>query len=148
MESDFKERALGAEKLVPTSRFGLKDRIWCIRSASQFTSIPEMQKAWRAKFNTEPPSRKTILNLNKKFNKTGNVADLVRTGRPKTVRTEEKVAQVEAAFAQDPSKSIRTVAHELGISKGVVHRIKTGYLSLALTIIMISQFSEFSEEFD
>jgi transposase len=41
--------------------------------------------------NSVPPSRQAIDNLNKRFEQTGSVADLPRSGRPKTVTTEENI---------------------------------------------------------
>jgi hypothetical protein len=38
--------------------------------------------------NSVPPSRQAIHNLNKMFEQTGTVADIPRSGRPKSVTTE------------------------------------------------------------
>jgi transposase len=39
--------------------------------------------------NSVPPSRQVIHNLNKRFEQTGSVADLPRSGRPKSITTEK-----------------------------------------------------------
>jgi transposase len=41
--------------------------------------------------NSVPPSRQAIHNSNKRFEQTGSVADLPRSGRPKSVTTEENL---------------------------------------------------------
>ncbi len=108
------------------SRLSLEDRIKCIRMCSRYSSYADAQKAWRQTFNTEPPCTKTFSMLDKKFQKTGSVADLTRSGRPKTTRTEAVIARVEEAVTKDPSKSIRALAKDLGINQASVHRIKKG----------------------
>jgi hypothetical protein len=41
--------------------------------------------------NSVPPSRQAIHNLNKRFERNGSVADLPRSGGPKSVTTEENL---------------------------------------------------------
>lgn len=108
------------------SRLSLEDRIKCIRMCSRYSSYADAQKAWRQTYNSEPPCTKTFSTLDKKFQKTGSVADLTRSGRPKTTRTEAVIARVEEAVTKDPSKSIRALAKDLGINQASVHRIKKG----------------------
>lgn len=112
--------------LRDTARLSLEDRIKCIRLCSRYNSYADAQKAWKQNHGTIPPCRKTMSTLDKKFQKTGSVADLVRTGRPKTTRTEAVIARVEEAVNKDPTKSIRALAKDLGITQASVHRIRKG----------------------
>ena len=54
--------------------------------------------------NIAPPSRESIRKLNKRFEQTGMVAELPRSGRPKTVTTEENLNIVAQCFVQSPKK--------------------------------------------
>ncbi|CAL8102290.1 unnamed protein product [Orchesella dallaii] len=109
------------------ARLSLEERVKCIRMCSRYNNYADAQKAWRQKYGVEPPCRKTLSTLDKKFEKTGSVADLVRCGRPKTTRTEATIAKVEEAVKRDPSKSIRSLSKELGITQASVHRIKKDF---------------------
>ncbi len=112
--------------MTPPTRLTLEERIRLVRYFSMYEKSSHIQKAWKKETGSDPPSRKTIAALNKKFDETGSVADLVRTGRPKTSRKDENVALVEAAIKQDPTKSIRLLSNELGLNKAAIHRIKQG----------------------
>jgi len=112
--------------MPPLTRLTLEERIRLVRFSSLYEKASTIQKAWVKEFGTAPPSRKTITALNKKFDETGSVADLTRSGRPKTSRTEETIALVQNAIRDDPTKSIRILSNELGLNKASVHRIKQG----------------------
>lgn len=73
--------------------------------------------------NINPPSRQAIHNLNKRFEETGSVADLQRSGRPKSVTTEQNLTTVAQSFVQSPSKSTRRASSELGISRTSLRRM-------------------------
>lgn len=111
---------------MPLTRLTLDERIRLVRLFSLYEKSSTIQKVWANQFGTDPPSRKTIAALNKKFDETGSVADLTRSGRPKSSRTEEKIALVQSAIRDDPTKSIRILSNELGLNKASVHRIKQG----------------------
>ena len=51
-----------------------------------------------------PPVLATITAVNQRFNKTGSVEDLLRTGRPATVLTEERIQDM---VDTNPQLSIR-----------------------------------------
>ena len=131
---------------MPLTRLTLEERIRCVRFYSMYDKASSIQKAWRKEFGTDPPSRKTIAALNKKFDETGSVADLSRSGRPKTSRTEATVALVQEALAKDPTKSIRSLSSELGVNKAAVHRIKQGIMVAwcAVYITILVQCPRFS----
>ena len=50
-----------------------------------------VQRQWKYPFDMSPPALPMITAVNQRFNKTGSVEDLPRTGRPATVLTEEKI---------------------------------------------------------
>ena len=62
-----------------------------IGACHQYRHTHELQRQWKHHFNTSPPALATMTAVNQRFNKTGSVEDLARTGRPATVLTEEKI---------------------------------------------------------
>ena len=62
-----------------------------VRLFSKYESAHELQRQWKHHFNTAPPVLTTVTAVNQRFNKTGSVGDLLCTGRPATVLTEEKI---------------------------------------------------------
>ena len=73
--------------------------------------------------DAEQPTRHTLANLNKKFEQTGSVVDLPRSGRPKSVTNKRNLQAVADAMGVNPKKSMRTVSKEIGISKSSMLRI-------------------------
>jgi hypothetical protein len=57
--------------------------------------------------NSVLPSRQAIHSLNKRFEQTRSVADLPRSGRPKSVTMEENLNIVAQSFVQSSTKSTR-----------------------------------------
>jgi hypothetical protein len=107
----------------------VEDKVRCVRLYSKYDEKPSVvQRVWRKELGTEPPSTKTIIAVNKKFDATGNVADRSRTGRPKTSHTPDKMILVEDILKRCPTKSIRAIAQDIGIAKASVHRMKKGPL--------------------
>jgi transposase len=76
--------------------------------------------------NCIPPSRQAIHNLNKRFEQTGSVADRPRSGRPKSVITEENINIVAQSFVQSTTKSTRKASSEHDILR--TRNIKQKYL--------------------
>ena len=69
---------------------------------------------------TDLPHRNTVRNLINKFRETGSVHDATRSGRP-TVLTEQKVNVISEAMTHSPSKSMRRLSQEVGLSLGAAH---------------------------
>uniref|UniRef100_A0AAF5DMY1 DUF4817 domain-containing protein n=1 Tax=Strongyloides stercoralis TaxID=6248 RepID=A0AAF5DMY1_STRER len=63
--------------------------------------ISVTQREFKNFYNLEkPPNRSTVKNIVEKFNKYGNVADLPRSGRPKTARTDDNIERVRESKAK------------------------------------------------
>ena len=77
-------------------------------------------------YGSECLSRTTVFEWYKRF-KSGreSLDDDLRTGRPSTSSTEENVERVQAAVVSNPKVSIETLAEQLHISEGSVHKILT-----------------------
>jgi hypothetical protein len=105
------------------TRLSLEDKIRCIRRFSILNSAAQVVREWPTLFESPPPSRQTVTDVNRRFNETGSVADLPRSGRPRSSTGEENREKVEAKFTASPGTSIRKAAMQLGISRMGVQRI-------------------------
>ena len=85
------------------------------------------------------PNETTIGRLVRKFEATGSVADLRKGGRPKSVRTPEKIAAVKQSVKDDPKQSTTRRSLELGISRTSLHRILHKDLNLHAYKIQLTQ---------
>lgn len=74
--------------------------------------------------NVEPPSRQGIHKLNSRFEQTGSVAELPRSGRPTSVCTEENLNVVAQCYVQSPTKSQRKASSEYEIPRTSLQRIQ------------------------
>lgn len=87
-------------------------------------SLHAVNVAFRREFpNDDIPSRQTIYRLSEKFDETGSVDDLPRSGRPKSVTKEENIQIVSENFRVTPQTSQRRASHELDISRSSLQRI-------------------------
>ncbi len=56
--------------------------------------------------------RNTVTNIRKKYETTGMVNNLPRSGRTRSVRTEDKVEEIAASIEEQPSTPIRKLSRE------------------------------------
>lgn len=84
-------------------------------------SYDETQKAFQEKFGYEAfvPHKSTIKRLYDKFQETGNLSDLPRSGRP-SLLTEDRLTDIAAAIADSPQSSLRRLSNQSGLSFGSV----------------------------
>ena len=69
------------------------------------------------------PVRQTIYRSSNKFDETGSVDDSPRSGRRKSVTTEDNTNLVSENFRRNPHASQRRAARELNISRSSLQRI-------------------------
>ena len=69
----------------------IEGRVVVVPFFSKYENARELQRQWKRHFNTSPPLLATMTAVNQRFNKTGSVEDLPRTGRSATVLTEERI---------------------------------------------------------
>jgi len=65
----------------------------------------------------------TVQRAVRRFNDTGTVRDLPKSGRPRSAGNKEKSLDVLLLFTEDPHTSVRRTAQEHEISKSSVHNI-------------------------
>ena len=83
-----------------------------------------MIRDWCLHFSADPPTRLTIYPIRDKFEETGSVTDVPRSGRP-TMCTKENMVTVSEAYARSPQKSLRRGGTKLGIKRTSLHKILT-----------------------
>ena len=71
----------------------------------------------------EIPARQTIYRLAKKFDETGSVEDVPRSGRPTSINTEENMERVSESFLLSPITPQRSAVRDLHISRSSLQRI-------------------------
>ena len=92
-----------------------------VRLFSKYENAHEVQRQWKHLFNTSPPDLATITAVNQRFNKTGSVEDLPRTGQPATVLTEEKLEEIQDMVDNNPRLSIPQGSIQSSISRSRCH---------------------------
>ncbi|XP_075229656.1 uncharacterized protein LOC142329169 isoform X14 [Lycorma delicatula] len=70
-----------------------------------------------------PPTRQGIYKLYKRFLDTGTVDDLPRSGRPRSITTEDNLRLVAEAFVKSPHKSTGQISKEIKISDRSLRRM-------------------------
>ena len=69
---------------------------------SKYEKAHELQRQWKHHFNTSPPALATDTAVNRRFNETGRIEELPRTGRPATIFTEEKLGATQDMVDTNP----------------------------------------------
>lgn len=107
--------------LTKEQRIFLLKQWWKSGGATQ-----TINEAFQHEFpNEDVPARQTIYRLAKKLDETGSVKDAPRSGRPKSINTDENMQLVSQSFLRNPQTSQRRAARELDISRSTLRRIMT-----------------------
>ncbi|PSN40851.1 hypothetical protein C0J52_19540 [Blattella germanica] len=77
-----------------------QQKVKCVLWLAELKSVTRDRRRFRLEFNVDPPTSKSILQIN-----------------------EETVDRVRTAFTRSPKKSIRRGSHQLQIPKSTVHDI-------------------------
>ena len=87
-------------------------------------SVKQTQRLYNGEFEiNSAPTRQKIYAIYDKFMAIGFVVDTQRSGRPRDGRSEEKIQELEEAYALSQGKSRCCVAVELDISKSSIQRM-------------------------
>lgn len=87
-------------------------------------SCDEVRHLFNDTFPNRPPiSKSTVGRTIQRFEQTGKIADLPRSGRPKTANNEDKALDVLQCFVENPHESIVSIAQQQGISRYSVSNI-------------------------
>ena len=82
-------------------------RIWLLKEYWKSQNSETVRKKWVETFGIPAPKRRTIYRIRDKFDTTGSILNIHKTGRPKTVCTEENKELVAEAYDLSPKKSTR-----------------------------------------
>ena len=112
-------------------RFTKGERTRILEVYIRTMSVTETQRDFRIHFKSRrSPSKNAIKSLVHKFRETGTVADQIRPGRSKSIRTEDLIDRVAADVRVDPKTSIRKRSSQLSISRSSLQRILKSDLKL------------------
>jgi len=121
-------------------RFSIPQKVAIVRLYTECEKNSlETSRRFAKMFPGESVTCQTIIDTNRKFDETGSVADLPRSGAPKTARTEANITLVRAAIEDRPTTSTRRMSAETGIGYRSVHRIFRKDLKIKSTIPTLCQ---------
>jgi len=98
----------------------MQHKIFCVREFIKNESVTAVQRAFRLRFNIQPPTRKSICRWNHQFEQIGCLCKDKSSGRP---RVSENVRRIQESFERSPRKSTRIANRELGIPQPTVWRV-------------------------
>lgn len=95
------------------------ERVFLVLRMAELKSVTLVRRAWKRKFQSSPPTPKTITRVYQKFVSTGSVSDLPKSGR----EADEDIARgIEQHFNENPSQSTRKAAQIFNVSHTTVRR--------------------------
>lgn len=99
----------------------IEERVYIVSARLRGLSYIEVQQAFTRKFHKPGPTRANIWLLLNKFQRTGNVADETRSGRPSV--PEVTVQRIREAIERSPSASSRRLSNELDVPKTTILKV-------------------------
>ena len=92
-----------------------QQRGWCVLEFHKTNSVVTVQRAFKSKFNVDPPTNKSILKWHRNFIERGCICDQRNghSGRPSV--SEQDVDCVRETFLRSPRKSTRRASRELKV---------------------------------
>jgi transposase len=104
-------------------RLSSPEKIEIVKWYAIYQNAAEVARQFENRFDRTPPTSKNILSLVRKFDENGSVEDKPRSGRPRSVSTDENRERVRAAFEESPATSIRRASLELNLPKSSLQRM-------------------------
>ena len=92
----------------------MQHKIFCFLEFSKTESATAVQRAFRLRFNIQPPTRKSICRSNHQFEQIGCLCKGKSSGRPRV--SEENVTRIQESFERSPRS-------ERGIPQATVWRV-------------------------
>jgi len=86
-------------------------KVFCVLEFAKTESIVTVQRRFRIMYHTEPPTDKTIHEWYMKFQQSGCLCVVKRSGRPGP--SAETVERVREAFVRSPQKSTTRASEQL-----------------------------------
>ena len=98
----------------------MQHKILCVEFIKT-ESATAVQRAFRLRFNIQPPTRKSICRWNHQFEQIGCLYKGKSSGLPRV--SEEKLRRIQASFEHSPRNSTRRANRELRIPQPTVWRV-------------------------
>jgi hypothetical protein len=100
-----------------------EQRSWCVLEFAKTNSVVTVQRAFKRRFNVDPPTNKCILKWYGNFIEKGCICDQRKghSGRPSV--SEQVVDRVREAFLRSPKKSTHRASRELRVPQSTVSKI-------------------------
>ena len=95
--------------------------LFCVREFIKTESATAVQRAFRLRFNIQPPTRKSICRWNHQFEQIGCLCKGKSSVRSRV--SEENLRRIQEIFERSPRKSTRRASRELGIPQPTVWRV-------------------------
>jgi hypothetical protein len=102
-------------------------------------SVAEVQRRFKKLFPGRSISKPSVRDICNKFDSTGTIKDVPRSGRPKTGRSEANIHAIHAKILSSPKKSTRRLESETDLSRATIHRILKNDLKLKCYIPTLVQ---------
>jgi len=99
----------------------MQHKIFCVREFIKTGLATAVQRAFRLRFNIQPPTRKSVCRWNHQFEQISCLCKGKSSGRPRV--SEENVRRIQESFERSPSKSTGRASRELGIPQPTVWRV-------------------------
>ena len=99
----------------------MQHKIFCVREFIKTESATAVQRAFRLRFNIQPPTRKSTCLWNHQFEQISCLCKCKISGPPRV--SEENVRRIQEKFERSPRKSTRRANRELGIPQPNVWRV-------------------------
>jgi len=96
-------------------------RFFFVREFIKTESATAVQRAFRLRFNIQPPTRKSICRWNHQFEQIGFLCKGKSPSQPRV--SEKNVRRIQESFERSPRKSTRRASRELEIPQPTVWRV-------------------------
>ena len=97
-----------------------QQRGWCVLEFHQANSVVTVQRAFKRKFNVDPPTNKSILKWHRNFIERGCICDQRKGHSSRPSVSEQVVDRVRESFLRSPRKSTRRASRELQVPQSTV----------------------------
>ena len=122
-----------------------EETVAIVRHFSKFENAHEVQGRWGSHFGATPPALSTISTVNQKFDETGSVEALVRSGRLVSALTEDKLEEIKETVTTSLNLSVPEGSAQADVSIGSYHTVMTKlhFKSYHLTLIVALNKDDF-----
>jgi len=116
-----------------------QQRSWCVLDFHKTNSVVTVQRAFKLKFNLDPPTKKSILKWHRNLIERGSICDQRKghSGRPSV--SEQVVDRVRESFLRSSRKSKRRASRELKVPQSTVSKILRKRLRLHIYKLQLVQ---------